>query len=85
MPKVDLLICDICKSEQRSDKDVHWNSRFNGPCSLDLKNMPNVQCKSDWESLCTECAREIADAVVAVVKKRQAIAQQAAALEEKEK
>ena len=66
----ETYICDICHAEQDRHAKVHWSLGFGGPCVVDVKNVPGIQAKFEWDKLCRGCGDAIREAVAAVLEAR---------------
>ncbi len=60
--------CDLCETEQRSDRDYkHWTQGY-GNIHLNLKNVPRVQSELQYY-VCPRCAEKIRDAIYECIAK----------------
>ena len=59
MAEIKVLICDICKVEERSDKEVYWALKHSSDCRLKIgKDGGNMEFEH-LHTFCVNCRSEI--------------------------
>lgn len=71
MPTINLLKCDICGEEQRSDRTTHWTLIFGTNLKIDFKGLCGLQWEKKFEVLCYPCGKAIQDSICNTIEKIQ--------------